>query len=148
MGYSKGNPKNKINEFIGGWFNSNKFLSVIAKLCNIAYCFGTNESHANTNFMVAAYDFLNSNENNFNVSIWYNSTYDGPSLILRVLRAVNMVCIPNFRISLLVSYLESLFVLSFLLLSELLLLLFVCEVGRKCYSMDFVFFFLFLHCTY
>ncbi|KAF6159969.1 hypothetical protein GIB67_033053 [Kingdonia uniflora] len=27
------------------------------------------------NEIAAAYDFLNSNENNFNVSIWYNSTY-------------------------------------------------------------------------
>ncbi|GMQ10518.1 hypothetical protein CsSME_00053486 [Camellia sinensis var. sinensis] len=46
--------------------------------------------------MVAAYDFLNSNLNNFNVSIWYNSTYkndtgNGPLGLMRVPRSVNMV---------------------------------------------------------
>ncbi|GMQ10533.1 hypothetical protein CsSME_00053494 [Camellia sinensis var. sinensis] len=46
--------------------------------------------------MVAAYDFLNSNLNNFNVSIWYNSTYkndtgNGPLALMRVPRSVNLV---------------------------------------------------------
>ncbi|RZC87416.1 hypothetical protein C5167_035956 [Papaver somniferum] len=35
----------------------------------------------------AAYDFLNTDETNFNLSIWYNSTYEKHSTILR---AVNM----------------------------------------------------------
>ncbi|XP_028087289.1 ABC transporter A family member 7-like [Camellia sinensis] len=46
--------------------------------------------------MVAAYDFLNSSLNNFNVSIWYNSTYkndtgNGPLALMRVPRSVNLV---------------------------------------------------------
>ncbi|XP_074285014.1 ABC transporter A family member 7-like [Silene latifolia] len=46
--------------------------------------------------IVAAYDFLNSNANNFNVSIWYNATYKKdtgfsvPDLI-RVTRSINMI---------------------------------------------------------
>ncbi|KAI3837773.1 hypothetical protein MKX03_029028 [Papaver bracteatum] len=48
------------------------------------------------NEIVAAYDFLNSNNNIFNVSIWYNSTYTNPpgasmdKRMARVLRSVNM----------------------------------------------------------
>ncbi|XP_026433915.1 ABC transporter A family member 7-like [Papaver somniferum] len=47
------------------------------------------------NEIVAAYDFLNSNDNIFNVSIWYNSTYSnasggGVDGMTRVLRAVNL----------------------------------------------------------
>ncbi|KAL7179199.1 hypothetical protein ACSBR1_042563 [Camellia fascicularis] len=46
--------------------------------------------------MVAAYDFLNSNLNNFNVSIWYNSTYKNDTgndwlALMRVPRSVNLV---------------------------------------------------------
>ncbi|KAK9278821.1 hypothetical protein L1049_028400 [Liquidambar formosana] len=42
------------------------------------------------------YDFLNSNGNNFNVSIWYNSTYkndtgNAPIALVRVPREVNLV---------------------------------------------------------
>lgn len=49
----------------------------------MAYCF-------------SAYDFLNSNENSFNVSIWYNSTYKNdsgqvPIALVRVPRSVNLV---------------------------------------------------------
>ncbi|OAY47650.1 ABC transporter A family member 7 isoform X1 [Manihot esculenta] len=48
------------------------------------------------NEILAAYDFLNSNANNFNVSIWYNSTYEdgevpGQFNFLRVPRSVNLV---------------------------------------------------------
>nr|AIU41627.1 ABC transporter family protein [Hevea brasiliensis] len=48
------------------------------------------------NEILAAYDFLNSNGNNFNVSIWYNSTYkegdiQGQFNYLRVPRFVNLV---------------------------------------------------------
>lgn len=48
----------------------------------------------------AAYDFLNSDLNKFNVSIWYNSTYkngggNSPIDLVRVPRSVNLVCIEN-----------------------------------------------------
>ncbi|XP_015579513.2 ABC transporter A family member 7 [Ricinus communis] len=48
------------------------------------------------NEILSAYDFLNSNGNNFNVSIWYNSTYrdgeiQGQFNFVRVPRAVNLV---------------------------------------------------------
>uniref|UniRef100_A0A803N332 ABC transporter domain-containing protein n=1 Tax=Chenopodium quinoa TaxID=63459 RepID=A0A803N332_CHEQI len=48
------------------------------------------------NEYVSAYDFLNSNMNNYNVSIWYNSTYKNDSGfstigLLRVPRSVNQV---------------------------------------------------------
>ncbi|XP_022844965.1 ABC transporter A family member 7-like [Olea europaea var. sylvestris] len=48
------------------------------------------------NEILAAYDFLNSNANNFNVSIWYNSTYkndsgDQPLGLTRVPRSVNLI---------------------------------------------------------
>lgn len=47
------------------------------------------------NEIVAGYDFLNTNSNNFNVSIWYNSTYkndtgNAPISLLRVGRSVNL----------------------------------------------------------
>ncbi|CAI9757523.1 unnamed protein product [Fraxinus pennsylvanica] len=48
------------------------------------------------NEILAAYDFLNSNANNFNVSIWYNSTYKNdsgnqPLGLTRVPRSVNLI---------------------------------------------------------
>ncbi|GKV14086.1 hypothetical protein SLEP1_g25007 [Rubroshorea leprosula] len=49
------------------------------------------------NEIIAAYDFLNSDGNNFNVTIWYNSTYKNytPGIIqmalMRVPRSVNLV---------------------------------------------------------
>ncbi|XWS51101.1 hypothetical protein CRYUN_Cryun12cG0147500 [Craigia yunnanensis] len=47
------------------------------------------------NEFVAAYDFLNSDGNNFNVSVWYNSTYrnyssGSPMSLLRIPRSVNL----------------------------------------------------------
>lgn len=47
------------------------------------------------NEITAAYDFLNSNGKNFNVSIWYNSTYknasgNAPIALTRVPRSVNL----------------------------------------------------------
>ncbi|KAF5734705.1 ABC transporter A family member 7 [Tripterygium wilfordii] len=47
------------------------------------------------NEILAAYDFLNSNGNNFNVSIWYNATYKNdtgsfPMGLVRVPRSVNL----------------------------------------------------------
>ncbi|XP_058195611.1 ABC transporter A family member 7-like [Rhododendron vialii] len=52
-------------------------------------------SEGKINEIVAAYDFLNSDFSNFNVSIWYNSTYkndtgNGPLALLRVPRSVNL----------------------------------------------------------
>ncbi|XP_010242394.1 PREDICTED: ABC transporter A family member 7-like [Nelumbo nucifera] len=52
-------------------------------------------SERKINEIVAAYDFLNSNENNFNVSIWYNSTYknntgNSPLGLVRVPRSVSV----------------------------------------------------------
>uniref|UniRef100_A0A803M7W3 ABC transporter domain-containing protein n=1 Tax=Chenopodium quinoa TaxID=63459 RepID=A0A803M7W3_CHEQI len=48
------------------------------------------------NEFVAAYDILNSDMNNFNVNIWYNTTYKNDTgfsriALLRVLRSINMV---------------------------------------------------------
>ncbi|XP_062116464.1 ABC transporter A family member 7-like [Humulus lupulus] len=52
-------------------------------------------SERKINEIAAAYDFLNSNGNNFNVTIWYNSTYKNdsgnvPIGLLRVPRSVNL----------------------------------------------------------
>ncbi|KAK7292227.1 hypothetical protein RIF29_08003 [Crotalaria pallida] len=49
-----------------------------------------------TNEIVAAFDLLNSNSNRFNVSIWYNSTYEGsgfigPTKLVRIPRSVNLI---------------------------------------------------------
>ncbi|MCI01111.1 ABC transporter A family member 7-like, partial [Trifolium medium] len=48
------------------------------------------------NEIVAGYDFLNSNENIFNVSIWYNATYKNDTgfdtiALARIPRSVNLV---------------------------------------------------------
>ncbi|XP_024973039.1 ABC transporter A family member 7-like isoform X1 [Cynara cardunculus var. scolymus] len=48
------------------------------------------------NEILAAYDLSNSNINNFNVTVWYNSTYkndtgNGPSGLVRVPRSINLV---------------------------------------------------------
>ncbi|RDX57972.1 ABC transporter A family member 7, partial [Mucuna pruriens] len=48
------------------------------------------------NEIVSAFDFLNSNGNRYNVSIWYNSTYKqdtgfSPSMLLRIPRSVNLI---------------------------------------------------------
>lgn len=45
---------------------------------------------------IAAYDFLNSDENGFNLNIWYNSTYNNDTgfvevALVRVPRTVNAV---------------------------------------------------------
>ncbi|XAR50077.1 Quaternary-amine-transporting ATPase [Bertholletia excelsa] len=53
-------------------------------------------SERKINEMLAAYDFLNTNPNNFNVSIWYNSTYKNDTGntalgLTRVPRSVNLV---------------------------------------------------------
>ncbi|XP_024438418.2 ABC transporter A family member 7 isoform X2 [Populus trichocarpa] len=47
------------------------------------------------NEILGAYDFLNSDANNFNVNVWYNATYkdssDGETYLVRLPRAVNLV---------------------------------------------------------
>ncbi|KAF9667754.1 hypothetical protein SADUNF_Sadunf15G0056300 [Salix dunnii] len=47
------------------------------------------------NEILGAYDFLNSNANNFNVNVWYNATnkdnYDGQFNLVRLPRALNLV---------------------------------------------------------
>nr|GEV78910.1 ABC transporter A family member 7 [Tanacetum cinerariifolium] len=48
------------------------------------------------NEILAGYDFLNSNINNYNVTVWYNSTYKndtggGPLGMIRVPRSINLV---------------------------------------------------------
>ncbi|CAA0826823.1 ABC transporter A family member 7 [Striga hermonthica] len=53
-------------------------------------------SERRINEIVAAYDFMNSNENLFNVNVWYNSTYKNdtgnlPIALTRVPRSVNLV---------------------------------------------------------
>ncbi|KAL5816489.1 hypothetical protein ACOSQ3_024867 [Xanthoceras sorbifolium] len=52
-------------------------------------------SEGKINEIIGAYDFLNSDVNQFNVSIWYNSTFkndtgNGPIGLVRVPRAVNL----------------------------------------------------------
>ncbi|KAI3846532.1 hypothetical protein MKX03_008214 [Papaver bracteatum] len=67
---------------LGLWRNSS--LLVNDELFK-GYAEGNSENEANE--ILGAYDFLNSDETNFNLSIWYNSTYEKHSTILR---AVNM----------------------------------------------------------
>ncbi|KAK3195225.1 hypothetical protein Dsin_026535 [Dipteronia sinensis] len=58
------------------------------------------------NEIVAAYDFLNSDVNHFNVSIWYNSTYkdatgNGPTILAIVILVMEkLVMVDRFRMSL------------------------------------------------
>ncbi|XP_050255380.1 ABC transporter A family member 7-like [Quercus robur] len=72
------------------WRNSS---SVVNDELYKGYRKGNSEEKINE--ITAAYDFLNSNENSFNVSIWYNSTYKNDSgqasiALVRVPRSVNL----------------------------------------------------------
>ncbi|KAM3703643.1 hypothetical protein ACJW30_04G113300 [Castanea mollissima] len=72
------------------WRNSS---SVVNDELYKGYRKGNSEEKINE--ITAAYDFLNSNENIFNVSIWYNSTYKNdsgqtPIALVRVPRSVNL----------------------------------------------------------
>jgi len=54
------------------------------------------ESNAYFYIILTGYDFLNSNERIFNVSIWYNSTYKNDTgstqiALARIPRSVNLV---------------------------------------------------------
>ncbi|RZC79896.1 hypothetical protein C5167_042471 [Papaver somniferum] len=72
----------KCVQGLGLWRNSS--LLVNDELFK-GYAEGNSENEANE--ILGAYDFLNTDETNFNLSIWYNSTYEKHSTILR---AVNM----------------------------------------------------------
>lgn len=72
------------------WRNSS---SVVNDELYKGYRKGNSEKKINE--ITAAYDFLNSNENSFNVSIWYNATYKNdsgqtPIALVRVPRSVNL----------------------------------------------------------
>lgn len=63
----------------------------------------------------SAYDFLNSNENRFNVSIWYNSTYkndsgQAPIALVRVPRSVNLVNTYNLLTCLFLCHADNLYI--------------------------------------
>lgn len=71
------------------------YLPLSFDMTNTVYC----RKILKVDFL-AAYDFSNSNRNNFNVSIWYNSTFkndtgNGPIALLRLPRSVNLVYIYN-----------------------------------------------------
>lgn len=89
-GYRKGNSEGKINEIVAGLpIRICKWITFIVLNLFDFYPFLFL-------FHCSAYDFLNSDQNNFNVSIWYNSTYkndsgNAPIALTRVPRSVNMV---------------------------------------------------------
>ena len=83
-GYPRGNTEGQTNEIVAGTYYH--YISIYI-ICGRQYLF---------NIVLAAFDFLNSNKNTFNVSIWYNATYkeDGglsPIKMARFPRSVNMV---------------------------------------------------------
>ena len=97
-GYRKGNSEEKINEFVAGWSSWKFQLNCIVSynLHKIMLV----EKNTDNFIFATAYDFLNSDGNNFNVSVWYNSTYrnyssGSPMSLLRIPRSVNLVCILN-----------------------------------------------------
>lgn len=90
-GYRRGNTEEEINEFVAGITTFSYQLSVIF-IC-VFKCY-------KNSLLMAAYDFLNSNDNTFSVNIWYNSTYNNYSAfsdaaLVRVPRSLNLVCTPN-----------------------------------------------------
>ncbi|KAL4559227.1 hypothetical protein LXL04_031362 [Taraxacum kok-saghyz] len=73
------------------WRNSS---SDINNELYVGYRKGNSEEKINE--ILAGYDFLNSNVNNYNVTVWYNSTYkndtgNGPIGLVRVPRSINLV---------------------------------------------------------
>lgn len=91
-GYRKGNPEGKINEIVAGLQTETSEMSCVQQPMYL-----TNTFFSFLCFLYStAYDFLSSDQNNFNVSIWYNSTYkndsgDTPIALTRVPRSVNLV---------------------------------------------------------
>lgn len=90
-GYRYGNSERKINELLSGYLFI--YLPLLFDMISIVYC-----RAILIVVFLAAYDFSNSNMNNFNVSIWYNSTFkndtgNSPIALLRLPRSVNLVYI-------------------------------------------------------
>lgn len=87
-GYRQGNTARETNEFLTGYLVYIFFLfSFFVLLLG---------SVANLHLPFAAYDFLDTSENGFNVNIWYNSTYKNDTgyvsiALLRVPRSLNAV---------------------------------------------------------
>lgn len=90
-GYMKGNPEKKTDEIAAGcllffvcYFStpSCKYqLLFLTKLYDL--------------LLFAAYDFLNTNKNRFNVSIWYNATYKYGGRSEQLVRVPPMVNVVN-----------------------------------------------------
>lgn len=77
-----------------------RLLQVVQLLCHLSITM----HHMHMRFLTPpvcflvplAYDLLNTDRNNFNVHIWYNSTYkdesgNRPAKLIRVARSVNLV---------------------------------------------------------
>ncbi|KAF6155709.1 hypothetical protein GIB67_007146 [Kingdonia uniflora] len=91
------------------------------------YQLGNREGKVNE--IVAAYDLLNTNTNNFNVSVWYNSTYKdnygSRSNLMRAARSLTLVHTLNLFLAFRFAYLLILFASSSTSL-DLVTLYFVC----------------------
>ncbi|KAL6970757.1 hypothetical protein U1Q18_030447 [Sarracenia purpurea var. burkii] len=90
IGFIGGGKEIKCLQALSLWRNSS---SEINDELFKGYMNGNSEGKVNE--IVAAYDFLNSNKNNFNVTIWYNSTFNkgngDKNTMTRVARSVNLV---------------------------------------------------------
>ncbi|KAF9667757.1 hypothetical protein SADUNF_Sadunf15G0056600 [Salix dunnii] len=95
LNVSKSSPFNFVKETVcvpslNLWRNSS---SEINEQIYRGYEKGNAERQYNE--ILGAYDFLNSNGNNFNVNVWYNATnkdnYDGRFYLVRLPRALNLV---------------------------------------------------------
>jgi hypothetical protein len=84
------------------------FLQVLAGLVPWSVCIDSFYTLYKTPFFTG-YDFLNTNRNSLDISIWYNSTYSNDTSfseigLLRVPRLVNMVCELNYCSTLLCDF--------------------------------------------
>lgn len=84
-GYQKENHEESINEIVAGYSIS------LSCICVFTCTFLTALF-----ILQSAYDLLDTNRNNFNVTIWYNSTYkfnikDRRVKLVQVPRSVNLV---------------------------------------------------------
>lgn len=83
----KGNPKGNINEITAGaTYAHRRFFDRFVNY----------DAEESAVYLAAAYDFLNTDSNNFNVRIWYNSSFsnekgDNSRILFRVSRSVNLV---------------------------------------------------------
>ena len=132
-GYRKGNPEKRINEIVAG-------ISLTLWTLSLRAFIFWRVHHAHSYFHTA-YDFLDSNMNNFNVSLWYNSTFkndtgfSAPALI-RIPRLVNLVYSPNFSHMLFFRIWWLMYHVSFLgyLMRSLISSLTWCTFGLSCSS--------------